>query len=221
MFGSKDGHNTRNRRDADGWTRPTFRGVLIALAGFFWAVALTVSSGWFDGVSPAATSVPTPPPIVRLVQPRPPMPPPPPPVPVAPPVRPSAPPPPVWSPPPTPVREKPAQPVAPSPTRPAPERSRVPVSETQRYAASLVGDSQQFTCLAHIVERESGWNPHAGNTDGSYGVPQSRPGDKMSSEGADWRDNPRTQVRWMVKYIHSRYGTPCGAWSFWQNHGWY
>jgi hypothetical protein len=30
-----------------------------------------------------------------------------------------------------------------------------------------------------------------------------------------------TQVRWGLSYMNSRYGSPCGAWSFWQSHNWY
>jgi hypothetical protein len=66
-----------------------------------------------------------------------------------------------------------------------PETPEVPVSQVQRYAEQLVGSSEQFTCLNHIVMRESSWNPHAGNSDGSYGVPQALPGDKMASAGSD------------------------------------
>ena len=47
------------------------------------------------------------------------------------------------------------------------------------------------------------------------------PGSKMASAGADWQTNPATQIKWGLGYIQSIYGTPCGAWSFWQGHGWY
>jgi Transglycosylase SLT domain len=95
------------------------------------------------------------------------------------------------------------------------------VSVVQHYAASLLGDSEQYTCFANIIERESGWRVHAGNSDGSYGIPQALPGNKMESEGSDWADNPMTQVRWAVKYMRSRYGSACSAWDFWQGHSWY
>lgn len=111
-----------------------------------------------------------------------------------------------------------SQPPQHSYTPPAPV---MPKTAIQQYARSLVADSNQYTCIANIIQRESGWDPHAGNADGSYGVPQSLPGNKMASEGSDWRDNPETQLRWMVKYIRSRYGSPCGAWAFWQGHSWY
>jgi hypothetical protein len=43
----------------------------------------------------------------------------------------------------------------------------------------------------------------------------------MASAGADWRDDANTQVRWALDYMDSRYGSPCDAWSFWQDHNWY
>lgn len=82
--------------------------------------------------------------------------------------------------------------------------------------------ADQWTYLDQLVMRESGWNPRAQNpSSGAYGLPQSLPGSKMASEGADWQTNPVTQIRWMLKYIAGRYGTPGGAWSHSQSVGWY
>ena len=80
----------------------------------------------------------------------------------------------------------------------------------------------QFGCLDSLWERESHWNPFAENSSsGAYGIPQALPGSKMATAGADWRTNAVTQIEWGLGYIHDRYGTPCGAWSFKQGHGWY
>jgi hypothetical protein len=80
----------------------------------------------------------------------------------------------------------------------------------------------QFSCLDSLYTRESGWNVHADNPSSSaYGIPQSLPGEKMASAGADWADNPATQIEWGLGYIKSRYGTPCGAWSHSEAHNWY
>ena len=80
----------------------------------------------------------------------------------------------------------------------------------------------QFSCLDSLYTRESGWNVHADNPSSSaYGIPQSLPGEKMASAGADWHDNPATQIEWGLGYIKSRYGTPCGAWSHSEAHNWY
>jgi hypothetical protein len=95
-----------------------------------------------------------------------------------------------------------------------------PVGVAQRYAASLVPASQ-FGCLKNLWNRESGWRTNASNPSGAFGIPQSLPGSKMASMGADWRTNHETQIKWGLKYIKSRYGTPCGAWSAFLNKGWY
>jgi hypothetical protein len=79
----------------------------------------------------------------------------------------------------------------------------------------------QFGCLDNIYTRESGWRYNAENASGAYGIPQALPGSKMASAGADWQTNPATQIKWGLGYIKSMYGTPCGAWSFWQAHGYY
>ena len=72
----------------------------------------------------------------------------------------------------------------------------------------------QFGCLNKLWNKESGWNHRAENpSSGAYGIPQSYPGNKMSSAGADWRTNPATQIKWGLGYIKGRYNTPCGAWS--------
>jgi hypothetical protein len=88
-------------------------------------------------------------------------------------------------------------------------------------AARGWGDDAQYGCLVAMWDRESGWNVHAANPSGAYGIPQALPGYKMASVGADWQDNAVTQIKWGLGYIAERYGTPCGAWSFWQGHGWY
>lgn len=82
--------------------------------------------------------------------------------------------------------------------------------------------ADQWTYLDQLVMRESGWNPLAQNpSSGAYGLPQSLPGDKMATEGADWRTNPVTQIRWMLSYIAERYGNPAAAWGHSETHGWY
>lgn len=80
----------------------------------------------------------------------------------------------------------------------------------------------EYQCLVALWERESNWNVSAANpTSGAYGIPQSLPGDRMASAGADWRTNPATQITWGLEYIAGRYGTPCGAWQHSEAKGWY
>ncbi|MFJ3220053.1 lytic transglycosylase domain-containing protein [Kitasatospora sp. NPDC086801] len=91
----------------------------------------------------------------------------------------------------------------------------------QQIAAQLV-PAGQLQCFSNIVARESSWNHLAVNaSSGAYGLVQALPGTKMASAGADWRTNPATQIKWGLDYMNSRYGSPCAAWSFWQNHHWY
>jgi len=72
----------------------------------------------------------------------------------------------------------------------------------------------QFPCLNKLWTKESGWNHRARNPNsGAYGIPQAFPGDKMKSAGADWRNNPATQIKWGLGYIKGRYDNPCGAWA--------
>ena len=75
-------------------------------------------------------------------------------------------------------------------------------------------DIGQFGCLNKLWNKESGWNHKARNpSSGAYGIPQAYPGNKMSSAGADWQNNPATQIKWGLGYIKGRYNTPCGAWN--------
>lgn len=80
----------------------------------------------------------------------------------------------------------------------------------------------QYACLVALWKKESGWRVNAYNkSSGAYGIPQALPGNKMATAGSDWATNPATQIKWGIKYIKGRYGTPCGAWSHSQNTGWY
>ena len=79
----------------------------------------------------------------------------------------------------------------------------------------------QFPCLNKLWNKESNWRTTAANPSGAYGIPQSKPGSKMASEGSDWRTNAATQIKWGLGYIEGRYGSPCKAWSHSQSSGWY
>ncbi len=78
-----------------------------------------------------------------------------------------------------------------------------------------------FGCLVDIWNRESGWVYDAENASGAYGIPQSLPGSKMASAGADWQTDPATQIRWGLGYIKTTYGNPCSAWAFEEANGYY
>ncbi|NGO70266.1 lytic transglycosylase domain-containing protein [Streptomyces sp. SB3404] len=97
-----------------------------------------------------------------------------------------------------------------------------PSGSPQQIARQIIGNEAQFQCFSQIVERESGWRADAQNpSSGAYGLVQALPGSKMASAGADWRTNPATQITWGLGYMNDRYGSPCGAWSFWQANSWY
>ncbi|MET7524490.1 transglycosylase SLT domain-containing protein [Streptomyces sp. NPDC005248] len=100
-------------------------------------------------------------------------------------------------------------------------QSSYSVAEVQAMARQMI-PSDQFQCFSNIVNHESSWNYRATNAaSGAYGLVQALPGSKMASAGADWQTNPATQIKWGLNYMDSRYGSPCGAWSFWQANNWY
>ena len=39
--------------------------------------------------------------------------------------------------------------------------------------------------------------------------------------GADWYNNPQTQIKWGASSIDGRYGNPCGALGHSNSTGWY
>ncbi|WP_261165330.1 phospholipase [Microbacterium sp. Marseille-Q6965] len=89
-------------------------------------------------------------------------------------------------------------------------------------AADYGWGADQFGCLSSLWMKESGWNYQAMNpSSGAYGIPQSLPGSKMATVGADWQTNPVTQIRWGLDYISRAYGTPCAAWGHSQATNWY
>ncbi|WP_289019268.1 hypothetical protein [uncultured Ornithinimicrobium sp.] len=118
---------------------------------------------------------------------------------------------------------------APQPTQqPAPQPSPQPVSsgDARSIARSMLSGygwgEDQFGCLDSLWMKESGWNHTAMNpSSGAYGIPQSLPGSKMASAGADWQTNPATQIAWGLGYISERYGSPCNAWAHSQAVNWY
>jgi hypothetical protein len=107
--------------------------------------------------------------------------------------------------------------------RPARE---IRTNDVKAFASVLVSrrlwSPDQFRCLDSLWTRESNWNHRAYNRwSGAYGIPQALPGHKMGLAGWDWRFNPQTQIRWGLRYIKGRYGSPCGAWGHFRSHNWY
>ena len=78
--------------------------------------------------------------------------------------------------------------------------------------ATYKWDASQVQCLDTLWNKESHWNFQAHNyRSGAHGIPQALPADKMEVVAMDWRTNPITQIKWGLRYISVRYGTPCKA----------
>ncbi|MFG2131612.1 transglycosylase SLT domain-containing protein [Streptomyces sp. NPDC048751] len=106
----------------------------------------------------------------------------------------------------------------------APAHAATPASasEAQAIAHKMIPDAAQYNAFSRIVQHESGWHINATNaSSGAYGLVQALPGSKMASAGSDWKTNAKTQIKWGLDYMKSRYGSPVGAWNFWQANGWY
>ncbi|GAA3215534.1 phospholipase [Microbacterium terregens] len=96
------------------------------------------------------------------------------------------------------------------------------VMAQQMASANYGWGADQFSCLASLWDKESGWNYQAYNdSSGATGIPQALPGSKMASAGSDWQTNAVTQIAWGLGYIASVYGTPCSAWGHSQSTDWY
>jgi hypothetical protein len=92
----------------------------------------------------------------------------------------------------------------------------------KNYARSAVGgNATQFGCLDRLWTAESGWNPNARNPRSTaYGIPQFLDS-TWKSTGIAKTSNPYRQIDAGLVYVRKRYGTPCGAWSFFSSHHWY
>lgn len=101
------------------------------------------------------------------------------------------------------------------------------VNELQRYAYNLVINTygwtgNDFSALIKLWDKESKWNPNSHNSkSGAHGIPQALPASKMASEGSDYYTNGKTQIRWGLKYIKERYGSPTNAWNHFLEKNWY
>jgi hypothetical protein len=88
----------------------------------------------------------------------------------------------------------------------------------RRMAAQRGWTGQDWRAIDSIIERESGWDPHAVNdSSGAAGIAQ-----RISGFGKGYTENkPIQQIRWLLNYIGDRYGDPASALSFKDSHGWY
>ena len=88
--------------------------------------------------------------------------------------------------------------------------------------ARAIVPPDQFDAFDQVITHESSWNTFAVNpVSGAYGLGQALPAQRMFTHGLDWAYNPVTQIHWAYDYMCRRYGSPDGAWAFWQRHHWY
>lgn len=105
---------------------------------------------------------------------------------------------------------------------PAHAASMDSAAQAKAIAHRMIPNAAQFNAFSNIVQHESGWNVRAVNSSsGAYGLVQALPGSKMASAGSNWKTSAATQIKWGLNYMNSRYGSPVGAWNFWQTHHWY
>ena len=118
-------------------------------------------------------------------------------------------------------------------TAPAPEPPKVPTTHEEIMAAAGAATSD-FEYASWIIGHEGSWCTHKWENDigycldtyrdkydvndatKGYGLCQSTPAIKMETAGADWRDNPVTQLKWCNNYAISRYGSWKNAYDAWR-----
>jgi hypothetical protein len=109
--------------------------------------------------------------------------------------------------------------------RDIPSRNRTPITNRTRtilFAYAQYGSEFQAKAFIEIIWRESRFDHKATNpSSGAYGLGQALPPEKMDNVGADWRNNPMTQLKWVAKYIEERYGSPAEALAHHDDMGWY
>lgn len=100
-----------------------------------------------------------------------------------------------------------------------------PKGEIQKYAHDLVINQYgwteaDFAALVKLWNRESGWNPNSRNSySGACGIPQALPCSKIANAFGD--NSWQSQVKWGLRYISGRYGSPSNAWAHSESVGWY
>ena len=78
--------------------------------------------------------------------------------------------------------------------------------------------NKQWSCLNRLWGKESAWNPRAYN---KVRVMGKHAGGIPQLLGLDPKTPPTYQIERGLNYIYYRYGTPCHAWVYWKQNGWY
>lgn len=99
-------------------------------------------------------------------------------------------------------------------------RANAGPAEFRAYAASQMS-ADQFSCLQYLWGRESGWNNHAQNPGSTaYGIAQFLDS-TWASTGIAKTSDGFLQVDAGLRYLSSRYGSPCGGAAHSRATGWY
>lgn len=116
----------------------------------------------------------------------------------------------------------------PTPTSSVPmtPKMKLMVLEPKEYAAyqavkKYKWGKDQHKCLRALWGKESAWNFRAKSPTKDYGIPQRHMSRNTQAEIKDFLKNPHTQIDWGLRYIESRYTTPCKAWKFHLANNWY
>lgn len=81
---------------------------------------------------------------------------------------------------------------------------------------------QQWADWLSLWNQESGWSNTAENpSSGALGIAQALPPTKYPRAGQKPTLDYRAQIRWGMRYILQRYGSPSKAWAHEQEFGWY
>ena len=106
------------------------------------------------------------------------------------------------------------------PTKKAPVVREWTIEDSKAYARDTIQawSDNQFLCLEKLWHRESNWRPEAYNKikvmgKNAGGIPQIL--------GLSTQTPAPRQIDRGFAYIMHRYGTPCMAWKFHKQKGWY
>jgi len=97
-----------------------------------------------------------------------------------------------------------------------------PKSYAHQIAEAEFGwDTPEHKCLNALWGKESAWDYQAKSPTYDYGIPQRHMKTSTKKQIDNFMKNPFQQIEWGLNYIKVRYGSPCNAWSFWQENRWY
>jgi len=112
--------------------------------------------------------------------------------------------------------------------KPISEQTKNYLGQAFTYSRRYGWGMEDLVALHELAMRESGWNPKAANPSSSArGIAQTM----MSAHfGPNWRTDPKAlkflqdpsaQIKWMVDYIHRKYGSPMDALRHHEKRNWY